>query len=412
MRREGRQGACSSSPPASRTRTGVERRRRLAAFCRQTGMRLVGPELPRRRGPPALDATFARGRPLPGRVALASQSGGVAIAALEGARAHGIGFSGFVSIGDRADLSSNDFLQYWETGSGNRRDRAVPGVLRQPAPLRPDRAPRGRTKPILAVKAGRTRSGRARGGHPHRRARRGSDATVDALFAQSGVHPDRHLRRAARLGRAALDAAAARRPPRRHRHQRGRPGDHVRGRVRGGRARGAGVEPGTGRRLRRCCPRRRPGNPVDLLGDARRRASARRSRRSPDDAGRRRDRRARSCPRRRRRRRCRGELCGDGLAAAGQAAAGGVPHGGGRPARPARRPAVPCFPLPEAAARTLAPRPITRPGSAAEPSPPAAIRPAPRSDAAAALVADSLAPAAAGSRPRPSASWRRATGCR
>jgi acyl-CoA synthetase (NDP forming)/GNAT superfamily N-acetyltransferase len=165
---------------------GVERRRGLADFCRAEGMRLVGPNC-LGVATSVLNATFARGRPLPGRVALASQSGGVAIAALEGARAHGVGFSGFVSLGDRADLSSNDFLQYWE---GDPETDVIALYLESFG--NPRRFARiatrvARSKPVIAVKAGRTRTGaRAAGTHTGSLIS-GSDATVDALFAQSGV---------------------------------------------------------------------------------------------------------------------------------------------------------------------------------------------------------------------------------
>jgi len=165
---------------------GVERRRRLAAFCRAEGMRLVGPNC-LGVASAALNATFARSRPLPGRIALASQSGGVAIAALESARAHGIGFSSFVSIGDRADLSSNDFLQYWEQDAATDVVALYLESFGNPRRFARIASRVTRTKPVLAVKAGRTRAGaRAAGTHTGALVS-GSDATVDALFQQAGV---------------------------------------------------------------------------------------------------------------------------------------------------------------------------------------------------------------------------------
>ncbi|MEA2187807.1 MAG: hypothetical protein QOK16_2818, partial [Solirubrobacteraceae bacterium] len=62
----------------------------------------------------ALDATFAPGSPPVGRIAFASQSGAYGIAALALAARRGLGLSSFVSMGDKADLSGNDFLRYWE----------------------------------------------------------------------------------------------------------------------------------------------------------------------------------------------------------------------------------------------------------------------------------------------------------
>ena len=61
-----------------------------------------------------LHATFAHVVPLPGRVSLLSESGMVGAAIVAQARAAGIGISSFVALGNRADVSSNDLLQYWE----------------------------------------------------------------------------------------------------------------------------------------------------------------------------------------------------------------------------------------------------------------------------------------------------------
>ena len=89
-----------------------------------------------------MNATFAPGRPPRGRIAFASQSGAYGIAALELSARRGLGLSSFVSMGDKADLSGNDFLRYWEQDPAHRRRAALPRVARQPAPLRPDRAAR------------------------------------------------------------------------------------------------------------------------------------------------------------------------------------------------------------------------------------------------------------------------------
>jgi acetate---CoA ligase (ADP-forming) len=96
---------------------GEQRQRELVAVCRAAGMRLVGPNclgVINTDAGVSLNASFAPGAPPPGRVGFASQSGAFGIAALDLARTHGIGLSSFVSAGDKADLSGNDFLQYWE----------------------------------------------------------------------------------------------------------------------------------------------------------------------------------------------------------------------------------------------------------------------------------------------------------
>ncbi|HYF26493.1 MAG TPA: GNAT family N-acetyltransferase, partial [Baekduia sp.] len=102
---------------------GAERQRELLAVCREAGMRLVGPNcLGVLDTDPAvrLNATFATTVPQPGGAALMSQSGAVAIALLDRAATRGLGISSFVSAGNKADLSGNDLLQFWEQDARTR----------------------------------------------------------------------------------------------------------------------------------------------------------------------------------------------------------------------------------------------------------------------------------------------------
>jgi acyl-CoA synthetase (NDP forming) len=116
-----------------------------------------------------------------------SQSGALGLAVIDHARRVGLGLSSFVSVGNKADISGNDLLEYWE--SDPRTDLVLLYLESFGNPRRFSRVARrvGRTKPILAVKSGRTAAG-ARATSSHTGALLGaSDATVDALFAQSGV---------------------------------------------------------------------------------------------------------------------------------------------------------------------------------------------------------------------------------
>ena len=143
---------------------GEEGRRRqdeLLALCRARSVRLVGPNCMGVlvSGPEGtLNATFAPTLPPTGTVAVASQSGALGIAILEHARQLGIGISSFVSMGNKADLSSNDLLEWWEDdaatgaillylesfGNGRRFARVARRVAAR--------------KPIVAVKGGRGHS--------------------------------------------------------------------------------------------------------------------------------------------------------------------------------------------------------------------------------------------------------------
>jgi len=92
---------------------GAERQRELLGVCRATGMRLIGPNclgILNTDPQVGLDATFGPIVPLPGRVGFLSQSGALGLAIIDYANALGLGLSSFVSVGNKADISSNDLL--------------------------------------------------------------------------------------------------------------------------------------------------------------------------------------------------------------------------------------------------------------------------------------------------------------
>jgi acetate---CoA ligase (ADP-forming) len=170
--------------------SGRERQRELIAVCREFGMRLIGPNcmgIMNVSPDVRLNATFAPNFPPHGRVAFSSQSGALGLAVIDYASSLGVGLSSFVSVGNKADISGNDLIQYWEADPstdvillylesfGN--PRAFARITRRV----------GRTKPIIAVKSGRSSAG-ARATSSHTGALiAASDITVDALFRQAGV---------------------------------------------------------------------------------------------------------------------------------------------------------------------------------------------------------------------------------
>jgi acyl-CoA synthetase (NDP forming)/RimJ/RimL family protein N-acetyltransferase len=169
---------------------GAARQGELLRLCRRTGMRLVGPNcLGVVNTDPAvsMDATFGPKLPAPGRVGLLSQSGALGLAVIDHAGERGLGLSSFVSIGNRADISTNDLLDYWEHDDGT--DLVLLYLESFGNPRRFARTARrvARTKPIVAVKSGRSSAG-ARATSSHTGALlAASDVTVDALFRQAGV---------------------------------------------------------------------------------------------------------------------------------------------------------------------------------------------------------------------------------
>jgi acetate---CoA ligase (ADP-forming) len=169
---------------------GVALQRELIDICRHAGMRLVGPNcmgVINTAAEVRLDATFAPDQPIAGRIGFLSQSGGLGLAVMARAEALGSGLSSFVSVGNKADLSGNDFLQYWE---GDRQTDVIMLYLESFGnPRKFARVARrvSRSKPILAVKGGRTQAGnRATSSHTGALLS-ASDVTVDALFQQAGV---------------------------------------------------------------------------------------------------------------------------------------------------------------------------------------------------------------------------------
>ncbi|HET9075707.1 MAG TPA: GNAT family N-acetyltransferase [Acidimicrobiales bacterium] len=168
---------------------GAAAQRDLVQRSRGSGMRLVGPNcmgVLNTASDVSLNATFAPVAPPPGRIALSSQSGGLGIAVLQEARRRQIGISSFVSVGNKADISGNDLLMYWE------RDDATDVIMLYLEsfgnPRRFARVARqvSRTKPIVAVKAGRSAAG-VRAASSHTAALSSPDNAVDALFRQTGV---------------------------------------------------------------------------------------------------------------------------------------------------------------------------------------------------------------------------------
>lgn len=168
---------------------GRELQAELMEVARSYGMRVVGPNcmgLLNTSPDVRLDATFSPVRPRKGALAFSSQSGALGIAVIDRANELGLGLSSFVSVGNKADISGNDLLQYWE------QDDATDVILLYLEsfgnPRKFARIARrvSRKKPIVAVKSGRSKAG-ARAAASHTGSMVAGDVAVDALFQQAGV---------------------------------------------------------------------------------------------------------------------------------------------------------------------------------------------------------------------------------
>lgn len=168
-------------------REGEERQDELLALVRAHGARLIGPNcLGITVASVRLNATFAARAARPGNIGFSSQSGALGLALLEAAVTRGLGLSAFVSIGNKADVSSNDLLEWWEDDEET--DAILLYVESFGNPRRFARIARrvARRKPILALKSGTSAAGQ-RAASSHTAALAGSEAAVDALFRQAGV---------------------------------------------------------------------------------------------------------------------------------------------------------------------------------------------------------------------------------
>lgn len=168
---------------------GAELERKIVEIIKTNGIRMIGPNCmgvintdPDIR----LDATFAPTTSLPGNIGLVSQSGALGQAILEHAQELNLGVSMFASVGNKADVSGNDLLEYWH------HDPSVQVILMYLEsfgnPKRFIQLARevSLKKPIIVVKSGRTSSG-ARAATSHTGALAGMDVAFDALFKQCGV---------------------------------------------------------------------------------------------------------------------------------------------------------------------------------------------------------------------------------
>jgi acetate---CoA ligase (ADP-forming) len=168
---------------------GRQLQTQLTDKVRGYGMRMVGPNcmgLINTAPDVQLNASFSMVYPLHGRVAMSSQSGALGIAVLEFTKQRNMGLSTFVSVGNKADVSGNDLLQYWEEDPDT--DVILLYLESFGNPRRFARIARrvSRSKPIIAVKSGRTKAG-GRAAGSHTAALAASDVAVEALFHQTGV---------------------------------------------------------------------------------------------------------------------------------------------------------------------------------------------------------------------------------
>ncbi len=167
---------------------GKERERVVLEIAQRNGIRIVGPNSLGIISPHArLNASFARASPLAGHIAFFSQSGAFCTAAIEYSLGEMLGFSAFVSSGNKADIEDADLVTYFANDPKTKCIVAYMEATRKGQELFQALDKASRKKPIVILKAGRSRKG-ARAASSHTGALAGSDASFDAAFKQTGVY--------------------------------------------------------------------------------------------------------------------------------------------------------------------------------------------------------------------------------
>jgi acetyl coenzyme A synthetase (ADP forming)-like protein len=168
---------------------GREMEQRLVEKVRRAGMRMIGPNcmgVINTDPAVAMQATFVAADPLRGNIAMSSQSGALGLAVLDYATALNVGFSSFISVGNKADVSGNDLVQYWADDPSTDVILLYLESFGNPRRFAEIARRVSRRKPIVAVKAGRSAAG-ARAAQSHTGALASSDAIVADLFRQAGI---------------------------------------------------------------------------------------------------------------------------------------------------------------------------------------------------------------------------------
>jgi len=167
---------------------GRARQRDLVRQARAAGMRVLGPNafgLINTDPGIRLNASLSPRLPAPGPVGIFSQSGAIGAALLETADRRGLGLSSFVSAGNRADVSGNDLLQYWEEDEATRVALLYLESFGNPRKFSRLARRLAAVKPLVVIKGGRHTASIPQG---HATAvTRIPDSTVDTLFQQAGV---------------------------------------------------------------------------------------------------------------------------------------------------------------------------------------------------------------------------------
>lgn len=166
---------------------GSQLERELVEIIKNSGIRVLGPNcLGIIDTASSLNASFAAGMPSPGNIAFFSQSGALCTAVLDWALGEDVGFSKFISLGNKADIDEVDLLL---TLADDQETKVILGYLEGVSNgTRFMEVARevSRKKPVIIIKSGRTQAG-ARAASSHTGTLTGLDTAYEAAFRQCGI---------------------------------------------------------------------------------------------------------------------------------------------------------------------------------------------------------------------------------
>ncbi len=169
---------------------GKRRQEKLLEFVRANGVRLVGPSclgVMNTAPEVKLNASLARRIMEPGSAAFFSHSAALGLVILNYAEEIGVKFSTFVSAGNRADVSGNDLLQYWEEDPNTKMVILYLETFGNPRRFTRIARRMSYKKPILCVKSARSKIGKQTAEAKTAGTASGEAGKVEALFVQTGV---------------------------------------------------------------------------------------------------------------------------------------------------------------------------------------------------------------------------------
>lgn len=166
---------------------GARLEEELAMQAGELGIRVIGPNcLGIIDTASSLNASFAAGMPLAGHIGFFSQSGALCVAILDWALGENVGFSRFVSLGNKMDISETEIML---SMGEDENTRVILGYLESiedgPRFMKAARQV-CKTKPVIIIKSGTTSAG-AKAASSHTGALAGSDYAYRAAFKQSGI---------------------------------------------------------------------------------------------------------------------------------------------------------------------------------------------------------------------------------